>query len=314
MWNWLALFRKPEGRAARHPHTLEIVFALSGHPTRTLRINLDSLRKAAIVASVAIFGWFSATFYVAYSHISNMEAIAHADAQAEKIAALKASNSRLAEDRQAMGQHMINLQNRVEQLATKVHGLVNGAKERFPVEHDRRDSVGGPAIPVTEANASSLMQSELSMLDERLASLLPQLESTLARELARPVGIPLEGEFQVSSNYGLRSNPFGKGYEFHNGVDFPGETGTPVRATAPGKVDEAGRGGAIGNYVAIKHGYGYRSIYGHLSRILVRPGETVGKGQIVGLLGNSGRSSGPHLHYALQYKGRSINPAPYMEQ
>lgn len=314
MLRWLALFRKPDGRAARHPRTLEIVFALSGHSSRTLRINLESLRRAAIVAGLAVFGWFSATFYVAYSHISNMEAIAHADAQAEKIAALKASNSRLAEDRQAMGQHMISLQHRVEQLAAKVHGLVSGARERFPVEQGQRASMGGPAIPVTEANASSLMQGELSLLDERLASLLPQLESTLEREVARPAGMPVDGGFQVSSNFGLRNNPFGKGHEFHSGMDFPGDTGSPVKATAPGKVDEAGHGGAIGNFVAIEHGYGYRSVYGHLSRVLARPGETVSKGQVVGLLGNTGRSSGPHLHYALQYRGRTINPAPYVEQ
>ena len=173
MRQWLALFRKPEGRAAQHPRTLEIVLALSGHPSRTLRINLESLRKAAIVAGVAVLGWFSVTFYMAYSHISNMEAIAQADAQAEKIAALKAINSRMAEDRQAMGQHMINLQRRVEQLAAKMHGLVNGAKERFPAEQDRRAFMGGLATPVTEANASSLMQSELSILDERLATYRP---------------------------------------------------------------------------------------------------------------------------------------------
>lgn len=314
MRHWLALFRKPEGRAAQHPRTLEIVFALSGHPSRTLRINLESLRKAAIVAGVAVFGWFSATFYVAYSHLTNMEAIAHADAQAEKIAELRAINSRLAEDRQAMGQHMINLQHRIEQLAVKVHGLVNGSRARFPVEQGERAPMGGPAIPVTDVNASSLMRNELSMLDERLASLLPRLESTLAREAARPVGMPMDGELRISSGYGLRENPFGKGHEFHNGMDFPGDTGMPVKATAPGKVDEAGHGGAIGNFVAIEHGYGYRSVYGHLSRVLVRPGETVSKGQVIGLLGNTGRSSGPHLHYALQYKGRTIDPAPYVAQ
>jgi murein DD-endopeptidase MepM/ murein hydrolase activator NlpD len=314
MRRWLDLFRKPAGRAARHPRTLEIVVALSGHPSRTLRINLETLRKVAIVAGVAIFGWFSLTFYVAYSHVSNMEAIAQADAQAEKIAALRESNSRLVEDRQAMGQHMISLQHRVEQLAVKVHGLVRDASERFPVEQDRRAPMGGPAIPVSEANASGLMQSELSLLDERLASLLPQMESMLDRETARPAGAPLEGQPQISSEFGLRANPFGRGHEFHSGMDFVGDTGTPVKATAPGRIDEAGQGGAIGTHVAIEHGYGYRSVYGHLSRVLVRPGETVGKGQVIGLLGNTGRSSGPHLHYALQYKGRAINPAPYVDQ
>jgi murein DD-endopeptidase MepM/ murein hydrolase activator NlpD len=97
-------------------------------------------------------------------------------------------------------------------------------------------------------------------------------------------------------------------------MDFAGPTGTPVKATAPGKVDQAGRGGALGNYVAVDHGFGYRSIYGHLSRIDVRPGESVSKGDVIGLVGSTGRSSGPHLHYTLQYKGQTINPAPYVEQ
>lgn len=308
------LLRKPEGRAARHPRTLEIVIALSGHPSRTLRLNLEALRKASMVAGLAAFAWFGVTFYIAYSHVSNMEAIARTGALAERIAALKASNAQLAEDREKMGQHLVNLQQRVEKLAENVHGVVKSTREHFPVERDQRMSMGGPAIPVDENNASAMMQNELSQLDERLASMLPQLESTIKRETARPFGAPLKGSVEISSGYGLRTNPFGRGHELHAGIDFPGDIGTPVLATAPGKVDQAGPGGAIGNYVAIEHGFGYRSLYGHLSKVLVRSGETIKKGQTIGLLGSTGRSSGPHVHYALQYQGRTINPAPYVAQ
>jgi murein DD-endopeptidase MepM/ murein hydrolase activator NlpD len=313
MHRWLNLFKKPEGRAARHPRTLQIVVALSGHPARSLSLNLDTLKKAAMALGLAAFSWFAVTFYIAYSHVSNMAAIAQSDAQAERIATLQENNARLDEERQRMGERLINLQGRVEGLAAKMHGLVHASKSRFPVEQDARVPMGGPAMPITEANAERMMQEGLAAVDERFSSLLPALESTLEREAVRPVGVPVTGVAEVSSNFGLRANPFGRGHEFHAGMDFPGDTGTPVVATAPGKVDQAGRGGALGNHIAIDHGYGYRSIYGHLSKVMVKSGDAISKGQVIGLVGNTGRSSGPHLHYALQYQGRTINPAPYVQ-
>jgi murein DD-endopeptidase MepM/ murein hydrolase activator NlpD len=313
MRSWLELFRKPEGRAAQHPRKLEIVIALSGYPSRTLSVKLETLRKAALALGLAAFSWFAVTFYIAYSHVSNMEAIARSDAQAEKIATLRASNAMLTEEREHMGKRLVNMQQRVEGLAVKVHGLVHSAKERFPAEQDRRAPMGGLATPVSEANAATIIKDGIEVFDERMNNLLPKLETTLEREAARPLGAPLEGPVEISSRYGLRANPFGRGHELHSGMDFPGDTGTPVKATAPGKVDKAGSGGALGNYVAVEHGYGYRSLYGHLSKILVKPGEEIAKGQVIGLVGNTGRSSGPHLHYALQYKGKTINPEAYVE-
>lgn len=313
MQRWLNLLKKPEGRAARHPRKLEIVVALTGHPARTLSVDLDTLKKAAMALGMAAFSWFAVTFYIAYAHVSNMEAIAQADAQADRIAALQADNASLAQARQHMGERLASLQARVERLASMMHGLVHANKSRFPAEQAERAGMGGPAEPVTEANAARMMQAGLAALDKRLDDVLPSLEATLEREAARPLGLPVAGSAEVSSTYGLRANPFGRGHEFHAGIDFPGDTGTPIMATAAGKVDQAGRGGPLGNYVAIDHGHGYRSVYGHLSRILVKAGDTVVKGQIVGLLGNTGRSSGPHLHYALQYRGQTIDPAPYVQ-
>lgn len=304
--------RKPSGRAGQHPHYLEIVVARTGHPAHTFRVNLDTLKKVGSGLGVAALLWFGGTFYVAYSHIASKEAIASAGRQAERIARLESSNERLAEEKQYMGQNLLSLRERVGQLAARVHGLVKHAESEFPVERASRPQ-GGMAIPLEDADAARLMHSEISLLDEDLDRLLPELERTLARELARPVGIPVAGEQDISSRYGVRGNPFGSGHEFHNGVDFVVDTGTPILATGPGKVEAAGYEGPNGNRVSIDHGYGYRSVYAHLSKVQVKPGQQVQRGQVVGLSGNTGRSSGPHLHYTLYYQGRTIDPARYVK-
>ena len=303
--------RKPSGRAGQHPHFLEIVVARTGHPAHTFRINLDTLKKAVAVVGVLFLAWFGGTFYVAYSHVSNMQAIASADAQAEKIALLESSNEKLAAEKQNMGQYVFNLRERVEQLAASVHGLVNRGETDFPVERQGRPQ-GGMAIPLDAANAEQIMRSELALLDDRLGSLLPELELSLTREVSRPVGSPIAGLQDISSRYGLRANPFGRGHEFHNGIDFVVDRGTPILATAPGRVEEAGYGGPGGIRVVIDHGYGYRSGYAHLSKVQVKVGERVVRGQVIGLSGNTGRSSGPHLHYTLHYRGETIDPARYV--
>lgn len=307
-------FRKPTGRAAGHPHYLEIMVARTGHPAHTFRINLDRLKKVgAGVAAVAGI-WFIGTFYVAYSHVSNMAAIARADQQAEKIAQLKHSNEQLSEEKQHLGQNLSSLHQRVEQLAARVHGMVNSNDARFPVERQgsQPGGQGGIAIPLNAANAGLIMRSEFSVLDERLSRLLPQLEITMAREAARPLGLPIPGQAEIGSDYGLRRNPFGRGHEFHNGVDFTADVGTPVQATAPGMVESAGYDGPNGNRVSIDHGFGYRSVYGHLSKVKVKAGENIQRGQLIGYSGNTGRSSGPHLHYTLYYRGQTIDPERYL--
>lgn len=306
------LFRKPAGRAGQHPHYLEIVVARTGRPARTFRFNLDTLRKLAGAAATAALAWFGGTFYVGYSHLSSQEAIASAHRQAERIVMLESRNERLAQERQSVDQELLSLRGRVERLAARVHGLVGRAETEFPIERAKRPQ-GGAAIPVDAANADEMTRAEISQLDDHLDYLLPELERTLARETARPVGIPVGGVQDISSTYGVRGNPFGRGREFHNGVDFVVDVGTPILATGPGRVEAAGYEGPNGNRISIDHGYGYRSVYAHLSKIQVKPGEEVKRGQVVGLSGNTGRSSGPHLHYTLYYQERTIDPARYLK-
>lgn len=163
--------------------------------------------------------------------------------------------------------------------------------------------------------ASEKLPALSELLDD---SVKPALEETLAAEEAKvaayPDGIPISGPIDISSEFGVRRNPFGGySYENHEGTDFVGPYGTPILATADGVVGRADYYGGYGNTVTLKHGYGYETLYAHMSEVAVQPGAQVKRGDVLGYLGNTGRSSGPHLHYGVYYKGEAINPRNVMK-
>lgn len=134
-----------------------------------------------------------------------------------------------------------------------------------------------------------------------------QFSHAIAIPSVRPVDT-----LRFTSNFGIRSDPFTGGARMHAGVDIPGPVGTPVYATADGVVDRAERAGGYGNLLELDHGKGIQTRYGHLSRILVAPGTHVTRGQLVALMGSTGRSTGPHLHYEVRMDGHAVNPAPFL--
>lgn len=115
----------------------------------------------------------------------------------------------------------------------------------------------------------------------------------------------------VSSYYGRRLHPLLHEYKHHSGIDLPGDMGEPVHATADGVIIETGITPTIGKFVKIRHAYGFTTLYGHLSEIEVMQGDTIRIGRMVGKVGSTGRSTGPHLHYAIRKNGREQNPLPY---
>jgi murein DD-endopeptidase MepM/ murein hydrolase activator NlpD len=127
-----------------------------------------------------------------------------------------------------------------------------------------------------------------------------------------PVGYPHSGP--VSSVYGYRRNPFG-GYcgEFHNGIDLKGDYNEPVYATADGIVNRCDWYGGYGNAVVLDHGFGYQTLYGHMSRVNVNVGQEVKSGDLIGFIGSTGRSTGPHVHYEIRKDGIDIDPSPYLK-
>jgi murein DD-endopeptidase MepM/ murein hydrolase activator NlpD len=116
----------------------------------------------------------------------------------------------------------------------------------------------------------------------------------------------------IVSGFGYRTDPLGGGTGFHAGVDFSAPTGTPIRSCRAGKVVIAGWQGGYGNAVVIDHGGGMGTLYGHQSSIAVVPGQTVAAGAIIGYVGSTGRSTGPHLHFEVRLGGTPVNPVPYL--
>jgi murein DD-endopeptidase MepM/ murein hydrolase activator NlpD len=132
--------------------------------------------------------------------------------------------------------------------------------------------------------------------------------------IAIPSDKPIKTDVAFTSGFGVRSDPFRAGSAMHPGIDLAGKYGTPVYATADGKVLRAGwNNGGYGNLIEIDHGRGITTRFGHLSAVLIHSGDHVTRGQLIGRMGSTGRSTGNHLHYEVRIDGRAVNPIPFMK-
>jgi septal ring factor EnvC (AmiA/AmiB activator) len=143
-----------------------------------------------------------------------------------------------------------------------------------------------------------------------LEQLIAHLEVQAVRLVHTPSVSPTHG--WVTSSFGYRVSPYTGGREFHKGLDIAGRMGTPIYAAADGEVIYAKAKRSLGNAVKLRHGYGTETVYGHMQELLVKQGETVKRGQQLGLMGSTGRSTGPHLHYAVLVNSKAVNPSNYI--
>jgi murein DD-endopeptidase MepM/ murein hydrolase activator NlpD len=146
--------------------------------------------------------------------------------------------------------------------------------------------------------------------EQSLQGLITHLEDQAVRLVRTPSISPTHG--WVTSTFGYRTSPQTGGREFHKGLDIAGRTGTPIYAPADGEVIYATSKRSLGNAVKMRHGYGVETVYGHMQELLVKSGERVKRGQQIGLMGSTGRSTGPHLHYAVLVNGKAVNPRNYI--
>jgi murein DD-endopeptidase MepM/ murein hydrolase activator NlpD len=167
---------------------------------------------------------------------------------------------------------------------------------------------GGPFIPVKPRNDAGNFERQLYRINIARAH-VDLLNRTLATV---PVRKPVMGEIDTSSGFGVRMDPFINAPAMHSGLDFRGNMGDPIRATAAGKVTQAGWNGGYGKLVEVDHGNGFTTRYGHLSEIDVSAGQTVRIGQAIGRLGSTGRSTGPHLHYETRVDGDAVDPQKFL--
>ncbi len=166
-----------------------------------------------------------------------------------------------------------------------------------------------PYGDVSEASASALGQGDAGF--SNLFASLQRLDGAAKSAAYIPSGRPV-AKLSLTSNFGVRSDPFNGGARMHKGIDIPGPVGTPIYATADGIVSRAGWASGYGNLVQISHGNGMETRYGHMSKLIVAPNSYVRRGQIIGLMGSTGRSTGSHLHYEVRVDGAAINPIPFV--
>ncbi len=172
----------------------------------------------------------------------------------------------------------------------------------------RAAGVGGPFIPVKLPADAGAFERQLYRINITRAQ-VDRLNRTLAQV---PYRKPVIGEVEFTSGFGIRSDPFLGRPAMHTGLDFRAQAGDPVRATANGKVSSAGWAGGYGRMVEIDHGNGLATRYGHLSEIGVKVGDVIKIGQVIGAVGSTGRSTGPHLHYETRIDGEAVDPQKFL--
>ncbi len=162
-----------------------------------------------------------------------------------------------------------------------------------------------------ESEGSGGLFHAISPLEAQKDELVTRIDSYLEKADSIPLGKPVYG--RITSGFGKRRDPFNGRMSFHDGVDIRGRRGQKIYATADGVITFAGRNGGYGKYIRLQHAGNYETAYGHMQKIMVKKGQKVKRGQIIGLVGNTGRSTGPHLHYEIKYNNRIINPKKYMQ-
>ena len=224
--------------------------------------------------------------------------------QAEHLR-IEHENRKLRDENNKQRQELQNLNNRVDAVedASRKLAAETGVDEQTPTAHGQ----GGPAHPVDSAAELAALEAKTAKIEHRL-----RMYEDFLRSSGRTPSIwPVFG--RLESGVGGRRNPFGgRGYEFHEGQDIDAQYGTPVEAAAAGKVIIAGWQRGYGNVIYLDHGKGLTTRYGHLSKIDVTVGQVVSQGQEIGLVGSTGRSTGPHLHYEVRINNQPVDPKKYL--
>jgi murein DD-endopeptidase MepM/ murein hydrolase activator NlpD len=286
--------------------------------TNTLRY--EKLETPLRVKLLRVFGFIAAALvtaalisYVAFQFIGSPK---------EKI--LEQQNKALKADVREMGNDLKSVEQRVKELEKRDNDVYRAIFEANPIPDSARakeiedqleiasvekikDNQLVPAIKATLENLDSRIAAQKKSYDEvdelvknkeKLLSHTPAIQPVSNKDLNR-----------IASGFGARIDPVYKTPKFHYGLDFSAPQGTPIYATADGNITTAGNtGNGYGNYVVINHGYGYETLYGHMVRVKVRNGQSVKRGEVIGWVGSTGKSTGPHCHYEVHKYGAKIDP------
>jgi murein DD-endopeptidase MepM/ murein hydrolase activator NlpD len=271
------------------------LFVHDGNHLRRLRLSAP-VQMAMLVAIAFLLTWS------AYSAIR----LFAGPTQLHQTAAPAAVSSEIARLAAATEARVQQIEERQKVLAAMIAGAKVDpeviAKLGYTEALSASAARGGPFDPATQSDPTF----------KSLFTSWKKLDNLADGAIAIPSEKPVRTA-EFTSGYGTRTDPFRGGAARHQGIDLAAPVGTPIYATAEGTVSEAGyNSGGYGNLIKLDHGRGIETRYGHLSRILVSPGQRIARGQIIGRMGSTGRSTGSHLHYEVRIDGRAVNPIPFM--
>ena len=243
------------------------------------------LTAAAVLAVCLVYGLYGLT-----------QQVAHLRTEME--------NQRLRAENERQRQELEKLNTRVEKVEDTSRKLAE--KSGVVEEGSTYPGTGGPALPLDEM-ALETLGAKMRRLEEDMSA----HEAMLRQRGYTPTLWPVDGTLE--GGFGGRRNPFGGGgYEFHTGQDIEAGWGAPVVSGAAGKISFVGWQNGYGQLVIVDHGGGLTTRYGHLSHIDVMLDQTVSRGELLGKVGSTGRSTGPHLHYEVRINDQAVNPLPYL--
>lgn len=277
----------------------------------TVRFRLHRrLLSVLLFLGAGLFGWsaFVTTHYVwlqrSYQRLVRMED--EYEQMKQDFTRIRQYSSRLQSDLERMEQQVRRLQ------------IIAGATAGGNIPQIA--GIGGEAAPTPQTVGRAHLleqqwflaqgQQRAEALQDQLNQLYEVFQQKSVALSATPSILPVRG--YVISGFGARIDPFTGAPDFHTGVDVFAPYGTPVVATAGGQVVFAGPQGTYGQLIIIDHGFGIFTYYGHLSKALVRKGDMVKRWQVIGLVGSTGRSTGPHVHYEVRYQNQPLNPLQFI--
>ena len=286
--------------------------------TSTLRY--EKLETPLRVKVLRIFGFIAAAFVTAV--IISFIAFRFIGSPNEKI--LRNQNERLRDRYGELNDQLESMQQEMAELEKRDNTVYRAIFEANPIPDSARASALEKQLEITSIERMrdnelvNSIESSLKNLTSRmnmqkvsyteLDELLKNKEQLLAHT---PAIQPVSNKDlnRVASGFGYRVDPVYKTIKFHAGLDFAAPQGTPIYATADGTVTTAGNtGNGYGNHVVINHGYGYETLFGHMVRVKARPGQKIRRGEVIGWVGSTGKSTGPHCHYEVHKNGQKMDP------
>lgn len=288
-----------------------MIIPYSNQQIKSFKISIAFLKIIAIAAiSILMFSTVSLVYFgktTAYLYT----VIAEKDKKIAQLTSLKEEQAKkiatLDRNAQLVNEKIKGL-NELEEKVRRMVGL--SASTAPPSRGNLSRDVRGKSDISYDNETTTEFISEIDQKTQDLQDLISKVSARLDYLNSIPSAYPVYGT--ITSPFGTRKSPFGYGTEFHPGIDISVPQGTPVKAAGKGVVTYAGWLSGYGKAVIINHGYGIQSVYGHNSQILVEVGQSVKRGDIIAKSGNTGRSTGPHVHFEIRVNGNPVDPMKYL--